>query len=400
MTANFNIDNEKSEADSSIGEKETHEQCSAKKQENETATQLSSAIIQGKISEDELESEDDNICQSKSKKWFWSITEIQYLLNNSSKSDEEISKILGRSKHAVSLKRQKLGVKRKRRWTRKEIQVIKDNSSLLDKKIAHMLNRSINAIRHRRKQIGIKKESQPKYSINLNFFKQWGKNMAYILGYIYADGNIMARSSRKELIIKSKDLEILVDINKAMESNYKIKNYKDENRSIYSLGIFRKEIVHDLIKLGLTPRKSLKMTFPKIPAVFVSHFIRGYFDGDGHVSISKDNYLAITFTSGSKKFLEGLDEVLKENSIHATSLNSPRNYSFHILSIRKDSRKEFASFLYTDSGLLMKRKKIVFEKYFRKFANKKITCFDCGEVIHRKGGNHKRCNECKKRKKY
>ena len=29
-----------------------------------------------------------------------------------------------------------------------------------------------------------------KHKVNENFFKKWSSNMAYILGYIYADGNL------------------------------------------------------------------------------------------------------------------------------------------------------------------------------------------------------------------
>jgi len=41
----------------------------------------------------------------------------------------------------------------------------------------------------------------------------------------------------------------------------------------------------DLIALGCIPRKSLLLKFPtsnQVPEHLIRHFIRGYFDGDGH----------------------------------------------------------------------------------------------------------------------
>ena len=43
-----------------------------------------------------------------------------------------------------------------------------------------------------------------------------------------------------------------------------------------------KKIFKDLIKLGVTPRKSLTLKFPTfLNEDLMRHFIRGYFDGDG-----------------------------------------------------------------------------------------------------------------------
>jgi len=286
-------------------------------------------------------------------------------------------------------------VKKKRRWNEKEIVILKENASLPDKKIATMLNRSVPSIRQRRLQLGLNKKYASSYSVNMNFFKKWTSDMAYILGFIYADGNIRSRESGMELFIKSKDKEILLSMNEAMESNYPIKKLITDSSYIYCLGIYRKHIVEDLLTLGITPRKALTMNFPKVPIEFSSHFIRGYFDGDGHVSITKDKSLIITFTSGSKEFLEGLDRRLKELSIISTTLSSPKNYSIYVLSILRKSRKSFYNCLYKDAKIYMKRKKDVFNQYLKSYANKVIKCLDCGEITPRTGKNQKRCKECK-----
>ncbi len=62
--------------------------------------------------------------------------------------------------------------------------------------------------------------------INQDFFKDWSSNMAYVLGYITADGCIACRKDRKKnpyiLDITSVDLEHLNKIKKILKSEYKI----------------------------------------------------------------------------------------------------------------------------------------------------------------------------------
>ena len=61
--------------------------------------------------------------------------------------------------------------------------------------------------------------------INNFFFQTWSPSMAYILGFIFADGAIedVQKSSRTcYLLITSKDLEILEQIKNALNSKHTI----------------------------------------------------------------------------------------------------------------------------------------------------------------------------------
>lgn len=54
---------------------------------------------------------------------------------------------------------------------------------------------------------------------------------------------------------------------------------------------------------NIVPQKTKILEFPKqIPEEFLPDYIRGYFDGDGCIS-QANGYLHISFTSGSKNFL-------------------------------------------------------------------------------------------------
>jgi hypothetical protein len=68
----------------------------------------------------------------------------------------------------------------------------------------------------------------------------------------------------------------------------------------------------DLCYHGCVPNKSLILKFPTINEGLISHFIRGYFDGDGtvgeyqNVKNSNSKTLRSGMCSGSKEFLEEL----------------------------------------------------------------------------------------------
>ena len=155
-------------------------------------------------------------------------------------------------------------------------------------------------------------------SKNEDFFKNWSPEMAYVLGFFTADGNMIRNKRGAHFIsIEITDKEILEKIRNAIGSNHKIGVRKKDfpEKDSYRLQIGGKNIFEDLTQLGLTPNKSKTIDLPKIPNEYFSDFLRGYFDGDGCISFGiydrKDrrskNYLFNSrFTSGSRKFLEDL----------------------------------------------------------------------------------------------
>jgi len=164
-----------------------------------------------------------------------------------------------------------------------------------------------------------------KYNINSHFFKEWNNEMAYVLGYWYADGSLEnAEYIRGKYIrVTSVDLKTIEKIKKWFRSEHPIvvllptKLHPGKIR--YFLRIGDHILYGDLIRLGLYPNKSLTIIFPKIPKDFLSDFVRGYLDGDGCVffhsspGITKKRIvkrLSVIFTSGSFDFLMGLCETL------------------------------------------------------------------------------------------
>ena len=151
-----------------------------------------------------------------------------------------------------------------------------------------------------------------RYKVNHNFFNSLNEKNSYILGLLAADGNVSKIGARLTLSICEKDSKILGEINHLLESTYPITTYivkKKYKQKI--LRITSKDICNDLNSYGIIPKKSLKMTFPSIPKKYLSHYIRGYFDGDGSITITKSNNIAITIL-GTKQFLKEIKKLYNE----------------------------------------------------------------------------------------
>ena len=220
--------------------------------------------------------------------------------------------------------------------------------------------------------------------INENFFKSWSEEMAYILGYWFADGCITRRKDMKEgcsylCQFGSKDKEQLEKIRDILDSNYKISQYtkKINNKNFinYSLHIRSKEIYEDILNLGGVERKSLIARFPYVPKEYIKHFIRGYFDGDGCITIKKGKGkygqpilkgISIIFTSGSRLFLEGL----RDQACKIAELGKRRVYrgsnAYYLKYDTFESLKWFKLFYSGSlSDLFLERKFNIFKKYFQ-----------------------------------
>lgn len=67
----------------------------------------------------------------------------------------------------------------------------------------------------------------PIYKIkNENFFKKWSPEMAYVLGFIAADGSLVENKCGAHFLdICSTDKEIIYRIKRILKSNHKVSKY-------------------------------------------------------------------------------------------------------------------------------------------------------------------------------
>lgn len=174
---------------------------------------------------------------------------------------------------------------------------------------------SYSTIRNLLKRKGIKTEGN-KHNFprdEFYFSNIDSKEKAYWLGFLYADGCVHSNSN--EISITLKDRDHLEKFRKAIKSNNKIGESIDKRFSsmpkIYHFSIKDKQLKSDLIKWGCVPNKSLSLTkIPNIPRDFVSHFIRGYFDGDGSLHwLNGTKNFRISFV-GTGPFLKDIQKEL------------------------------------------------------------------------------------------
>lgn len=200
-------------------------------------------------------------------------------------------------------------------------QYIIDNfEKLTQRQIAKNLNVKPFIIGRRSKALGLIRKQ--KYTYHVDYFKTWSHDMAYILGFIFADGCIRKTKAKSWILsfgVNIKDKIILEYIAKELGLNLIIKNTtqfdKRTQKTYYScrLSINCKEMIDDLIKLNICERKTGKEELPEIPEEFKMSFLCGYHDGDGHLQRSNTHGYKLEFTCMSKKFLESIQQEICKN---------------------------------------------------------------------------------------
>lgn len=210
---------------------------------------------------------------------------------------------------------------------------------------------------------------------NKNFFKEWSPNMAYILGFLFADGNMVKTKRGTHFVaIYTADYDLLFSMAESMESDHKLGERRKKDSVVYVLQIGSKELFYDLVALGLTPNKARRMKLPDIPEKYIGDFVRGYFDGDGcvwqgitHKHRKKHTEaILVTFTSASIKFLSGLFLLLKKKGIVGGSLYKSKKGNYGRLSLSiLDSLKIYEIMYNVSDKLFLPRKKLIFENFIK-----------------------------------
>lgn len=247
-------------------------------------------------------------------------------------------------------------------WSSAELKLLEDN--YFKNQNLHRLfpERTLMSIYHKGNKLKFKREMRQRdYSINENFFKKWTPEMAYIFGWFCSDGYVSSTKDCCGLHIHVNDKAILRKIKMIMGSNHPIKNYAEGSRFV----IYNKILCHDLINLGCFPRKSAVLPFPNVPDHFLSHFLRGYFDGDGSIYFNKPNTIIVSFIA-SKSFVETLQH--KMNHLLNLRIGKlQKHFKIYICRYYGDDARKICHWMYKDCGdLYLTRKRERFNNHLRK----------------------------------
>lgn len=193
-------------------------------------------------------------------------------------------------------------------------------------------------------------ECNRRYSRNQNYFDQIDTpNKAYILGMLYADGNNHLKHNSITLTLQESDKELLLAVKEELKYNGPLRfiplhdknpNYQNQ----YCLCINDEYMSQKLAELGVVNAKSLVLEFPSfLDPNLLSHFIRGYFDGDGNIYYDKKRNKCQTQTVGTVNFCNALSNILfgfecknnikhprqcKENTVIIQTSGNKSSYQF------------------------------------------------------------------------
>lgn len=263
------------------------------------------------------------------------------------------------SKYGYNTMTNKISITQKRAY----LPFIKDNfGKLSQREIARRLNIGKTTVNRWAKELGF---NHQKNTVNENFFDELNEESSYLLGYIYADGNINWNSNKSywalTITASAKDKSHLERLRNLLSSTKSLL-YSPKTNS-YRLIANSKRLCQKLIDLGITPRKSLTVNFPDLPKEQIKHFIRGIVDGDGNVRFvnrERSPYFEITIASGSELFCKGLITAVKDNTGINANIRKV-NKNTYIIQYSCSRGEKLAEFIYSNASIFLERKYLEFK---------------------------------------
>lgn len=250
------------------------------------------------------------------------------------------------------------------RWKDYEDEIIKKYypSHGANETSKYLENRSLQSITARASKLGIKY-----LTYDETFFNVIDTPVkAYWLGFLYADGYVTT-DYRWGLELSYIDISHMEAFTQAFNYNGKIKIRERDNKKYCCFQIKNKRMYDSLVGKGVIRNKTTLLQFPDedvLAPEYYSHFIRGFFDGDGCVSFGyttrarKDRgnrvytrlYKEISIVCKSDEFIYSILNVLSENNIH---LNLTKNSHHNNLNYLRTSSmieiQKFYNYIYADS---------------------------------------------------
>jgi hypothetical protein len=227
--------------------------------------------------------------------------------------------------------------------------------------ISFSLNLHRSTIKRVLKRNGIKLHaSKSKLACNDSFFTTYTKESCYWAGFILADGYLRKDSPTLHIKLGIKDVEHLYKFLKCINCEKDIIKKKD---TYCYVNICKEKIYNGLNEnFEITNKKTfIAEISKKIPNEFLTHFLRGYFEADGSVSIKEKKYLAINFI-GTKKVINYLINYFFNNEIKIrtnkrNATNKPvihdvnKNEKIGIIQYTCNNAEKILNILYQDSSI-------------------------------------------------
>ena len=202
------------------------------------------------------------------------------------------------------------------------------------------------------------------------------EEQAYWLGFLFADGYV-SKSTAFELSLSLKDIYHLKKFKKFLD--YKGKIHIDNKIGRCRIMFNDSQIVNSLKELGCINRKSLVLTFPeKLATSLYSHFIRGYFDGDGYINGTSKPILVSLI--GTYSFLEAIHNILNIPTHSIKHRNSKHSELVFTNNLCGETARNFCNYIYNNATIFLERKYNRFIEHVEKYNKRKdlhnVVIFD------------------------
>lgn len=256
-----------------------------------------------------------------------------------------------------------------KKWTAEEIELLKNKYwQSKPEELCDIFNRDWTSIKNKAFRENIKRDksfafrySNDKRIINEDFFKNWSHEMAYILGFITADGNIF--ENRLGIILHIKDVELLEKVAKKLGENISVSKYEKTCR----IAIRCDEWVKDLNYLGVFSNKTFSIKPPNVPKEYINSYIRGIIDGDGCINIRNrkvKNGIRVSIR-GNEFVVEWLKNIINEivDSKANYSYSNTKNGVSYCLQYSYNKALNLLKWIYYDGCLKMDRKYKIYTDY-------------------------------------
>ena len=223
---------------------------------------------------------------------------------------------------------------------------------------------------------GLYKKKSPndlrRHKVNDNYFEIIdSEHKAYWLGFLLADGYLIDSGHSKKsfgITLNEYDSYILEELKKDLESTYPVRHYQDIRETYISetakITMKSEKIFNDLQKHGFTLNKSYNGVVSEfLPENMYWHFIRGYFDGNGGLSIAGDkkyHTYTLDFT-GTYEIISWIQNIIGKDNVKLQQRHPDRNNNNFTIKICGDLQVyKICSKIYKDSTIHLKRK---FERF-------------------------------------
>ena len=212
-------------------------------------------------------------------------------------------------------------------------------------------------IRSQKEQNKYSPQNQRVYNINDMYFSVQSPNMAYLLGFIAADGCIYEKTNVIKIALSSTDNSFLLKIKEELQSESPIMHYQTKDGyNVSELKFSSFQIKKDLADYNIIPRKTYNFKFPmKLKKEYYKDFIRGYFDGDGSVSTAGKEAIRWQLISHEKDILNHILNYFEEFGIPKVSIYTDHNNNYYI-QYSTTATKHIYDILYYDNCFCLDRK--------------------------------------------